>query len=87
MTHEDPPSPPPNAEGVKRIQAIVGAGLFYGRAVDNKLRVALNTISTQQASPTEATNEAITQLLDYTATYLDDGILYCSSNMVLAAQY
>ena len=47
--------------------------------------VALNTIGTQQATATEATNEAITQLLDYMATYPDDGIVYRSSNMILAA--
>ena len=85
MSHEEPPSPPLNTEWVKRIQAIVGAGLFYGRAVDNKLLVALNTIGTQQATATEATNDAITQLLDCMATYPDDGIVYYSSNMVLAA--
>ena len=35
LAHEEPPNPPLNAEGVKRVQAIVGEGLFYGRAVDN----------------------------------------------------
>ena len=47
------------------MQAIVGAGLFYGLAVDNKLLVALNTIGTQQATATDTTNKAVTQLLDY----------------------
>ena len=60
MTNEEPPSPSLNAEGVERIQGIVSAGLFYGRAVNNKLLVVLNTIITQQATATEATNEAIT---------------------------
>ena len=45
----------------------------------------INTIDTQQATATNATNDAITQLLDYMATYPDDGIVYRSSNMVLAA--
>jgi len=84
-THEEAASNPLNEEGVRRIQAIVGAALFYGRAVDNKLLVALNSIGTQQASATEATNEAIKQVLDYMSTYPDDGILYRVSNMVLAA--
>ena len=82
LAHEEPPSPPLNEEGVKRVQAIVGAGLFYGRAVDNELLVALNTIDTQQATATNATNEATTQLLDYMTTYPDDGIVYQSSDMV-----
>ena len=30
-------------------------------------------------------NEAISQLLNYSATYPANGILYCSSNMVLCA--
>ena len=63
----------------------MGACLFYGRAVDNKLLVAINTISSQQAHATEDTNKAITTLLDYLATYPDDGILYRASDMILAA--
>ena len=47
--------------------------------------VAINTIVTQQASATEATNGAVHQLLDYLATYPDDGILYQASDMILAA--
>jgi hypothetical protein len=70
---------------VKRVQKIVGALLWIGRAVNNKLLVALSAIGSQQASATENTNKAIHQLLDYCATYPDDGILYRSSNMVLAA--
>ena len=33
---------------------------------------------------TEATNDAINQLLDYVATYTVDGITLCASNMVLS---
>ena len=54
-----------------------------GRAVKNKLLVALSEIVSQQASSTEDTNKAIHQLLYYCATYPDDGILYRSSNMIL----
>ena len=59
--------------------------MFYGRAVDNKLLVAINAIGIQQATAAEATNEAVATLLDYLATYPDDGTLYHASNMVLAA--
>ena len=52
--------------------------------MNNKLLVALSAIGSQQAAATEATNEAVHQLLDYCATYPDDGILYRSSDMVLA---
>ena len=33
LAHEEPPSSALNAEGIKRVQATVGAGLLYGRAV------------------------------------------------------
>ena len=50
-----------------------------------KMLVAINTIGTKQASATEATNDEVHQLLDYLATYPDDGILYQASGMILAA--
>ena len=54
-------------------------------AIDNKLLVTLNYIGTQQASATEATNEAVNQMLDYLATYPYDGIVYRASDMILVA--
>ena len=45
----------------------------------------MNSIGTHQAAATEATNEAVNQMLDYLATYLNDGIVYQSRNMILAA--
>ena len=45
----------------------------------------LSTISTQQAAATASTAAAVHQLLDYVATYLNDGITYQASTMVLAA--
>ncbi len=73
--------------GIKRIQAIIGALLYYARAVDNKLLVALSTLGTQQvsATTTTATKADCDWLLDYCATYPDDGIIYRASDMVLAA--
>ena len=49
------------------------------------LLVGLSSIGDQQAVATERTNEAINQLLDYSAIYPVDGILYRSSDMVLCA--
>ena len=46
--------------------------------------VALSAIGSQQASATEETNKEINQILDYCATYPDDGILYRASGMVLS---
>ena len=77
-------SKPLNDAGIRQVQKIVGALLWIGRAVNNKLYVALSTIGSQQASATEDTNKAIRQILDYCATYPDDGISYQYSDMVLA---
>ena len=82
--HIKTPSPKLDEKGVLCIQVIVGALLFYVRGVDNKLLVALNSIDTQQANMTKATNEAVTTLLDYMDTYPDGGILYHVSDMILA---
>ena len=85
LTHKEDVSPKMYKTGILRVQSIVGAALFNGRAVDNKILVAINSIGTQQALATEATNDAVHQLLDYLATYPDDGILYQASDMILAA--
>ena len=68
MTQEEDASPPLDEAGIKRILAIFGAVLFYGRDVDNKHLVTKQSIGTQQAARTEATNEAVNQMLDYLAT-------------------
>jgi hypothetical protein len=59
-----------------RIQEIVGALLYYARAVNNKLLVALSAISARQVKATIATEQAVHFLLDYVATYPNDGIVY-----------
>ena len=78
-------SPPINEKGIKRIQLIVGALLYVGRAVNNTLIVALSAIGSQQTSATDNTAAAVEQLLDYVATYPNDGILFRKSDMILAA--
>ena len=81
---EEVHSPRVEAQCIQSVQDIVLALLFYGQAVDKKVLVALNTIGTQQAVSTESTNEAIDHLLDYLATYPNNGILYRAKKMVLA---
>ena len=61
--------PPLNAAVILRVQSIVGALLY------NKLLVVLSELDQQKASATEATNDAINQILDYVATYPADGIV------------
>ena len=88
MQYAEPPpsSPPLDASGTQRIQLIVGSLLYYARTFDNKLLVALSKIGRHQAAATEATNDVVEQLLDYVATYPNDGITYRVNDMVLAAQ-
>jgi hypothetical protein len=78
-------SPPLSTEGVKRIQDITGTLLYYAHAGNSKLLATLSTLSSQQATATEATNVAMNQLLDYLATYPDDSTTYHASDMILCA--
>ena len=82
---ESDSSPRLSEDGIKRIQGIVGSLLYYARAVDNKLLATLSTIGAQQANATANTQRAVEQLLDYVATYPNDGTTYRASGMILAA--
>ena len=53
--------------------------------MDNELLVGLSAIGNQQAATTQRTNEAINKLIDYSATYPTNGIIYHSRDMVLCA--
>jgi hypothetical protein len=57
--------------------------MYYAQAVDNKLLVALNAISAQQAKATIHMEQLVETLLNYIATYPNDGIVYRASDMVL----
>jgi hypothetical protein len=70
---ETAPLPP---DGIKQLQQITGTLLYYARAVDPTMLVALRTISAQQANGTEATANAIIQLLNYCATHPVSTIRY-----------
>ena len=85
LTPEDDNTPPLDSQGTKRVQGIVGALLYYARAVNNELLVSISDIASQQAAATQRTNDAINQLLDYCATYPANGIIYRYSDMVLCA--
>ena len=76
-------SSPLDAHGTKFVQSITGSLLYYSRAVDPTLLVALNEIATSQAAPTEATKAKVQWLLDYIATYPNATIHFTKSNMIL----
>jgi hypothetical protein len=72
-----------DADGITRVKEIIIVFLFYGRAVDSTMMVALGTLVSQQSNSTYATAKTITQLLNYAATRLDATIRYISSDIYL----
>ena len=84
-TNDIDTTPPLDAAGIKWCQGVIGALLFYARAVDNKLLMTISAIGASQASATENTRDEINKLLNFCATYPLDGITYRASDMVLAA--
>ena len=87
MALEADASKPIDDKRIRRVQQVVGALLWVGRAVNNKLLFALSAVGPQQESATEEMNKAIIQILEYCATYPDDGIFYQARNMILAGHY
>jgi hypothetical protein len=69
--------------GKKRIQQVIGSFLYYARAVNPTILMALSDIATQQTTPTENTKKQVDQFLDYMLTHPDAKIRYCTSDMIL----
>jgi hypothetical protein len=76
-------SPPLNDAGKKRVQQIVGSFLYYARAVDPTILMALSDIACQSAKPTERTKQCVDQFMDYMWTQPDAKIRYRASDMIL----
>ena len=77
-------SPAASKDEEKFIRQVVGVLLYYARAVDPTLLVALSTLASAQAAPTAHTMSLVKWLLDYVATQPDAIITYKKSNMILA---
>jgi Reverse transcriptase (RNA-dependent DNA polymerase) len=67
----------------KRIQEILGVLLYYARAIDSTLLVALGALASEQATATEMTVQRITHLLNYCASNPEASIRFIKSDMVL----
>jgi hypothetical protein len=76
-------SPKLDKDGILRLQQVIGTLLYYARAVDGTMLVALGTLASAQSQGTEATAKALTRLLNYAATHPNATIRYHSSDMVL----
>ena len=76
-------APPVDKKSRTRIQEILGTLLFYARAVDDTMLLAINTLASEQATATKTTVERIVQLLNYAATHPDAIVRYHASDMYL----
>ncbi len=69
--------------GIKRVQQIVGSILYYARAVDMPVLMALSTIAAEQTKATGKTMARCKQLLDYLSANANAKVRYHASDMVL----
>jgi hypothetical protein len=69
--------------GKKCIQQVVGSFLYYARAVNPTILMALSNIATQQTTPTENTKKQVDQFFDYMWTHPNAKIRYQASDMIL----
>jgi hypothetical protein len=76
-------SSPLSKDDIKHVQRVIGSILYYARAVDLTVLMALSTIASEQAKGTESTMEKTKQLLDYLATHPDATIRFPASDMIL----
>jgi Reverse transcriptase (RNA-dependent DNA polymerase) len=83
MTSDPDTSPRLNPKEVNRLQQIIGVLLYYARAVDSSMLVALGSLASAQSKATINTMKAANQLLDYAATHPDAKVRYHPSDMVL----
>jgi hypothetical protein len=75
--------PPLNKKGIKRVQQIVGSILYYTRAVDMMVLMALSRIAIDQTKATEKTMAKCTQLLDFLAYHANAKVCFYASNMIM----
>ncbi len=74
---------PLSKDDKKYIQQVIGTLLYYGRAVDATILVALSSLASAQSSPTDDTMQRTRHLLDYVATHPDAIVSYAKSQMIL----
>ena len=67
----------------KRLQKIVGKFLYYARAIDPTMFVALNSLTELQSKPSIKTAKKITQFINYSATHPDAVTEYRKIGMVI----
>jgi len=76
-------TPKLNDDQIKRLQEVVGVLLYYARAVDPTIIVAVHKIASKIHRSTAATNSAADRLLQYVASHPVAVITYHASKMIL----
>jgi len=78
-------SGPASQRDAQRVPEVLGTLLFYARAIDCTMLLAINTLAAQQASPTTDTVSKLVHLLNYAACHPDAVLRYRASDMTLWA--
>ncbi len=76
-------SPKLDKAGIKKMQKIVGIILYYARAINMTVLMALSTIAAKQTIATTRTLERCTQMLDYLAHNADAKVGFSASDMIM----
>ena len=71
LTEPADTSPLLDAKGITCLQEVIGTLLYYARAIDSTMLVALRSLASAQMKGTEATAQEGTHILNYCATYPD----------------
>jgi hypothetical protein len=76
-------SPLLDKKGLKRVQNIVGSILYYARAVDMTMLMALSAIAVEQTKAMSKTMGRCIQLLNYLASNSEAKMRYYASDMII----
>ena len=76
-------SPPLSKDEIKHIQWIISSVLYYARAVDLTVLMALSTIASEQSKATKITMQKTNQLFYYLATHSEATVQFHTSDMIL----
>ena len=83
MLSEKAPAEELDENNQKRLQKIVGKFLYYARAIDPTMLMALNSLAAVQTKPKIETAKQITQFLNYSAIHPDAITEYRKSGTII----
>ena len=71
LAHQSPESTNISLPEANTVQQVVGTFLYYARAVDPTMLVALNIITAEHSNSIEATTKSVTQMINYVDTHTE----------------